>query len=51
MAISYGGFIEIAQWLFTKTRTGDLYDFLLDLAGALFAVFTWSVLKSLNKVS
>jgi VanZ family protein len=45
MAVSYGGIIELAQWLFTKTRSGDLYDFLFDLAGALFAVFTWSVLK------
>jgi len=32
--VALGGFIEIVQEYFTKTRNGDWYDFLFDIVGA-----------------
>jgi len=36
--ILYGGFIEIVQWRFFPPRSGDWYDFLADILGALSAL-------------
>jgi len=40
-----GGLIEILQDNFTKTRTGDWYDFLFDVVGA---VFGWGIILLIN---
>ena len=43
--VAIGGFIEIIQEYFTKTRSGDWYDFLFDVIGALIG---WGIALLIN---
>ncbi|MCB8995492.1 MAG: VanZ family protein [Bacteroidales bacterium] len=43
--LSYGGIMEILQALFTRSRKGDIFDFLFDLLGVVLAIGLWSLLK------
>ena len=41
-----GGFIEVVQEYFTKTRSGDWFDFLFDVLGALVG---WGIALIINR--
>ena len=41
----YGGIIEIAQGLFTTTRSADVQDLLTNIAGAIIAILVLRFLK------
>lgn len=45
-----GGFIEIAQSVFTDTRSGDWFDFFADVLGVIFAYLVFHYLKKLKPV-
>lgn len=44
-AVFYGGVLEILQSIATKSRSGDIFDFLFDTSGALLAILLWWLLK------
>jgi VanZ family protein len=43
--IVYGGLMEQAQSLFTQTRTGSMGDWLADVVGIAFVIYTSNVYK------
>jgi len=45
IAAVYGGTMEILQALFTNYRSGDIFDFVWNLAGICLAVLLWNFLK------
>ncbi len=42
----YGGIIEIAQENWFTNRSGDTYDFLSDIAGGIFGITFYYILKN-----
>jgi len=44
-AVLYGIFIEVCQWLFTKSRSADIADIFANTAGAATAVLALWLLK------
>jgi len=47
-AVIFGGLIEIAQGMFTKTRTADIGDLLADTVGAVFAYWIFRVFRGVR---
>ncbi len=44
----FGLIIEILQPVVTRTRSGEIYDELFNLAGILLAIFLWYLIMSLG---
>jgi len=45
IALIYGGVLEIVQYTLTKTRSGDIFDFLFNAAGVLLAAIVWIIIR------
>ncbi|NMC40656.1 MAG: VanZ family protein [Bacteroidales bacterium] len=46
--VIFGLIIEILQPVVTRTRSGEIYDELFNLAGILLAIFLWYLIMSLG---
>ena len=46
---AFGGLIELAQWKMRMGRSGDWYDLLADIAGAVYGIILAWVISAKNK--
>lgn len=46
---AFGGLIELAQWKMRKGRSGDWYDLLADIAGAVYGIILAWLISAKNK--
>ncbi len=46
---AFGGLIELAQWKMRMGRSGDWYDLLADIAGAVYGIILAWLISSKNK--
>ena len=46
---AFGGLIELAQWKMRMGRSGDWYDLLADIAGALYGIILAWLIPAKNK--
>ena len=46
---AFGGLIELAQWKMRMGRSGDWYDLLADIAGAVYGIILAWLLSAKNK--
>jgi VanZ family protein len=45
----FGALMELLQTLLTASRTGNVYDLLFNLAGILFSLFIYLIIRSFQK--
>jgi VanZ family protein len=48
ISLTYGGILEIIQGTLTSTRSADIFDFLFNVIGAVFAVLAWIIIKKIK---
>ncbi len=46
---AFGGLIELAQWKMRMGRSGDWYDLLVDIAGAVYGIILAWLISAKNK--
>ena len=46
---AFGGLIELAQWKMRRGRSGDWYDLLADIAGAVYGIILAWLISAKNK--
>ena len=46
---AFGGLIELAQWKMRMVRSGDWYDLLADIAGAVYGIILAWLISAKNK--
>lgn len=47
--LAFGGLIELAQWKMRMGRSGDWYDLLADIAGAVYGIILAWLISAKNK--